>query len=110
MKKADIISRMADGAGITKAQAEKAMDELLDAVKDGLKDGGRVAFMGFGTFSVLERKARAGRNPKTGEAIRYPRLIDRIDPVSPLPASLNLQALSQHVPKNSIPWPRILPL
>jgi DNA-binding protein HU-beta len=72
MKKADIISRMAEGAGITKAQAEKAMDGLLEAVKDGLKDGGRVAFIGFGTFSVAERKARAGRNPKTGEVIQIP--------------------------------------
>jgi len=72
MKKADIISRMAEGAGITKAQAEKAMDGLLEAVKDGLKDGGKVAFMGFGTFSVAERKARPGRNPKTGEVIQIP--------------------------------------
>jgi len=72
MKKADIISRMAEGAGITKAQAEKAMDGLLEAVKDGLKDGGRVAFIGFGTFSVAERKARQGRNPKTGEVIQIP--------------------------------------
>jgi DNA-binding protein HU-beta len=72
MKKVDIINRMAEGAGITKAQAEKAMDGLLEAVKDGLKDGGRVGFVGFGTFSVLERKARAGRNPKTGEVIQIP--------------------------------------
>jgi len=72
MKKADIISRMAEGAGITKDQAEKTMDGLLGAVKDGLKDGGKVAFMGFGTFSVGERKARAGRNPKTGEVIQIP--------------------------------------
>jgi len=72
MKKADIISRMAEGAGITKAQAEKAMDGLLEAVKDGLKDGGKVAFMGFGTFLVVERKARQGRNPKTGEVIQIP--------------------------------------
>jgi DNA-binding protein HU-beta len=64
MKKADIISHMAEEAGITKAQAEKAMD--------GLQDGGKVAFMGFGTFSVAERKARAGRNPKTGEVIQIP--------------------------------------
>ena len=72
MKKADIISRMAEGAGITKAQAEKAMDGFLEAVKDGLKDGGRVTFVGFGTFSVSERKARTGRNPKTGEVIQIP--------------------------------------
>jgi len=72
MKKADIISRMAEGAGITKAQADKAMDAFLASVKDGLKDGGKITFIGFGTFSVAERKARAGRNPKTGEEIEIP--------------------------------------
>ncbi|HLC15245.1 MAG TPA: HU family DNA-binding protein [Thermodesulfovibrionia bacterium] len=70
MKKADIISRMAEGADITKAQADKALENLLEAITEGLKDGGRVAFVGFGTFSVLERKARTGRNPKTGEVIQ----------------------------------------
>jgi DNA-binding protein HU-beta len=72
MKKTDIISRMAEGAGITKAQADKAMEGLFEAVKDGLKDGGKVTFVGFGTFSVAERKARAGRNPKTGEVVEVP--------------------------------------
>jgi len=72
MKKADIISRMAEGAGITKNQADKALEGLLEAVKEGTKDGGRVAFIGFGTFSVVERKARTGRNPKTGEVIQIP--------------------------------------
>jgi len=72
MKKTDIISRMAEGAGITKAQADKALDGLLEAVKDGLKEGGKVVFLGFGTFSVAERKARTGRNPKTGEVIEIP--------------------------------------
>ena len=70
MKKADIISRMAEGADITKAQADNALEGLLEAVKAGLKDGGKVAFVGFGTFSVVERKARQGRNPKTGEVIQ----------------------------------------
>jgi DNA-binding protein HU-beta len=72
MKKAEIISRMAEGAGITKVQADKALDGLLSAITDGLKDGGRVAFVGFGTFSVVQRKARTGRNPKTGEVIQIP--------------------------------------
>jgi DNA-binding protein HU-beta len=63
---------MAEGAGITKAQADKALDGLLGAITEGLKDGGRVAFVGFGTFSVAERKARQGRNPKTGEVIQIP--------------------------------------
>ena len=72
MKKTDIISRMAEKAGITKTQADKAMDTFLASVKDGLKDGGKVTFIGFGTFSVAERKARPGRNPKTGEVIQIP--------------------------------------
>ncbi|HLC15959.1 MAG TPA: HU family DNA-binding protein [Thermodesulfovibrionia bacterium] len=72
MNKADIISRMAEGAGITKAQADKAMDGLLEAIQNGLKDGGKVVFVGFGTFSVVERKARTGRNPRTGEVIQIP--------------------------------------
>ena len=72
MKKTDIISRMAEKAGITKTQADKAMDTFLASVKDGLKDGGKVTFIGFGTFSVVERKARQGRNPKTGEVIQIP--------------------------------------
>jgi DNA-binding protein HU-beta len=51
MKKADIISRMAEGSGITKAQADKALDGLLEAIQDGLKDGGKMVFVGFGTRS-----------------------------------------------------------
>ena len=72
MKKTDMISRMAEGAEITKAQAEKALDGLLEAVKEGLKDGGREVFTGFGTFSVAAREARNGRNPRTGEVIDIP--------------------------------------
>ena len=72
MKKADMISRMAEEVGITKAQAEKAMDGLLESVKEGLKDGGKVVFTGFGTFSLASREARKGRNPKTGEVIDIP--------------------------------------
>ena len=67
-----MLSRMAEGAGITKAQAEKAMDGLIEAVKEGLKDGGKVVFTGFGTFSLASREARKGRNPRTGEVIDIP--------------------------------------
>ena len=72
MNKADIISRMAESADITKVQADKALDGLLEAIQNGLKDGGKVVFVGFGTFSVVERKARTGRNPRTGEVIQIP--------------------------------------
>lgn len=72
MSKADIISRMADNADITKATAEKALNAFQDAVKEGLKNGERVSLIGFGSFSIYERKARMGRNPKTGEEIEIP--------------------------------------
>ncbi len=72
MKKADILSHMVDETNITKAEAEEAMTAFLDAVKEGLKDGGKVTLTGFGSFTVVERKARTGRNPKTGEPVEIP--------------------------------------
>ncbi len=61
---------MADAAGISKADAAKAMDAALDAIANTLKDGNKVAILGFGTFSVSHRPAREGRNPATGETIK----------------------------------------
>ncbi|ROQ90728.1 HU family DNA-binding protein [Desulfosoma caldarium] len=69
MTKADLISRMADEAGITKAAAEKALNSFLNAVADSLAKGDKVTLVGFGTFSVAERAEREGRNPRTGETI-----------------------------------------
>lgn len=70
MTKAELVASMAGSAGISKASAEKALNGLLDAVKKSLKKGSKVALTGFGTFSVSNRKARMGRNPQTGAAIR----------------------------------------
>ncbi|MGQ9668917.1 HU family DNA-binding protein [Desulfosoma sp.] len=70
MTKADLISRMADEAGITKAAAEKALNSFVDAVADSLAKGDKVTLVGFGTFSVAERAEREGRNPRTGESIK----------------------------------------
>lgn len=70
MTKADLISRMADEAGITKAAAEKALNSFVDAVADSLAKGDKVTLVGFGTFSVAERAEREGRNPRTGETIK----------------------------------------
>lgn len=70
MTKADLVASMAGAAGISKAAAEKALNGFLDAVKKSMKKGGKVALTGFGTFSVSSRKARMGRNPQTGAAIK----------------------------------------
>lgn len=70
MNKADLIARVADDAGITKTQANAALDSFTEAVTKTLKAGGKVTLVGFGTFSVSKRSARNGRNPQTGEVIK----------------------------------------
>lgn len=70
MTKADLISKMAADAKISKAAAGKALDAMIDGVKDSLKTEDKVTLVGFGTFSVTKRKARQGRNPRTGKEIK----------------------------------------
>ena len=70
MTKADLIAVIAGGAGITKAAAAKALDAYVGAVTKELKKTGKLGLVGFGTFSVVKRKAREGRNPQTGKAIK----------------------------------------
>lgn len=60
---------MAEGAGISKADAGRALDAFIDATSGALKTGDRVALVGFGSFSVTHREARKGRNPQTGKEI-----------------------------------------
>ncbi|MBI5056749.1 MAG: HU family DNA-binding protein [Nitrospirae bacterium] len=72
MTKAELIDSVANGAGISKAAAAKALDSLIDGVTKTLKKGGKVTLVGFGTFSVSKRKARKGRNPRTGAEIKIP--------------------------------------
>lgn len=69
MNKSQLIEKIADGADISKAAAGRALDSLIEAVTGELKDGGQVALVGFGTFSVRDRAARTGRNPQTGATI-----------------------------------------
>ncbi len=69
MNKAQLIDAMATGAGLTKADAKKALDAFVSSTTDALKGGDRVALIGFGSFSVTERSARIGRNPQTGKEI-----------------------------------------
>ncbi len=70
MNKAELISKLADNAGITKTQANAALDSFVAAVTKTLKGGGKVTLVGFGTFSVSKRAARNGRNPQTGAVIK----------------------------------------
>ena len=66
MNKAELIANLADDSGITKTQANAALDSFIEAVTKTLKGGGKVTLVGFGTFSVSKRAARNGRNPQTG--------------------------------------------
>ena len=70
MNKAELISKLADDAEITKQQANAALDSFVEAVTKTLKGGGKVTLVGFGTFSVSKRAARNGRNPQTGQVIK----------------------------------------
>jgi len=70
MNKATLIEKMAQDAGITKTAAATAVDSLIQGVTGALKKNQRVTLVGFGTFGVHKRKARTGRNPQTGEAIK----------------------------------------
>ena len=70
MNKGDLIEAVAAGANLSKADASRAVDAVLDGITGALKSGGSVSLVGFGTFSVKARAARQGRNPRTGETIQ----------------------------------------
>ena len=70
MNKADLVAQIAEEAGLTKTQANTALNSFVDAVTKTLKKGDKVTLVGFGTFSVSKRAARTGRNPKTNEPIK----------------------------------------
>lgn len=72
MTKADLVVKIAEKANITKANAERALNAFLDTVESTLVKDGKLTLTGFGTFKVEERKARTGRNPRTGEKIEIP--------------------------------------
>ncbi len=70
MNKAQLIDAIADKAGLSKADAKKALDAVVDSVTGALKGGDRVGLVGFGSFSVSERSARTGINPQTKQTIQ----------------------------------------
>lgn len=69
MNKSDVIDRVASATDVPRAKAEAVIDALFDTIKTAAGDGEKVAWPGFGAFSVADRKARTGRNPRTGEAV-----------------------------------------
>lgn len=70
MNKSDLVDAIANSAGLSKADAGRALDGLVKTVTKALKKGDTVSLVGFGTFSVRSRAARTGRNPRTGETIK----------------------------------------
>ena len=70
MTKAELVDFIAEKADLTKADAGRALDAVMEGVIKGLKETGKVTLVGFGTFSAKKREARTGRNPQTGEAVK----------------------------------------
>ncbi|MBR5336767.1 MAG: HU family DNA-binding protein [Lachnospiraceae bacterium] len=72
MNKAELVAAMADKAGLSKKDTEKALKAFTDVVAAQLKKGNKIALVGFGTFEVAKRAARTGRNPQSGKEIKIP--------------------------------------
>ena len=72
MKKVELVEAVATNAGLTKADATRAIDATFDAITEALKKGDKLTLIGFGTFGVSKREARNGRNPQTGAVVKIP--------------------------------------
>ncbi len=72
MNKSELVKKMAEKSGVSQAKAQRALNSVIDSISEELKSGGKVSLVGFGTFSVSERAARKGRNPRTGEELLIP--------------------------------------
>jgi DNA-binding protein HU-beta len=70
MNKAELVSKMAELAGVTKVQAERGLDALIQAITEAVEKGEAVSLVGFGSFEVVKRAKRKGRNPRTGEPLK----------------------------------------
>ena len=69
MNKTELVEKVAESAGLTKTQAEAAINAFVETITDGLKAGDKITLKGFGTFEVRQREEREGRNPRTGETM-----------------------------------------
>jgi DNA-binding protein HU-beta len=72
VNKADVVDRVAGAAGVAKQQVEGVLDAFFDTVRSAVRSGERVGWPNFGAFSSSERKARTGRNPRTGDSVKIP--------------------------------------
>ena len=72
MSKQEFVEKVADEAGLSKKDANAAVEAMLKTIEDALKSGEEVSFTGFGKFHVADRGAREGRNPRTGESMQIP--------------------------------------
>lgn len=72
MNKADLVNEVANSTGLTKAKSGEVIDTIINSIQNSLKKGDNVTLVGFGTFGTSKRKARQGRNPKTGAVINIP--------------------------------------
>ena len=72
MNKAELVEEVSGEAGLTKRETQKVIDTMIETIADTLSKGEKVTLVGFGTFRVMKRKARTGRNPQTGRAIQIP--------------------------------------
>ncbi len=72
MNKTELIAAIAEKSGLTKADSKKALDAFIESVGEEMKKGGKVALVGFGTYSVTEKSARKGINPRTKAVINIP--------------------------------------
>jgi DNA-binding protein HU-beta len=90
MNKAELIAKVAESTGLSKAAAGRALKEYLDAIGEALACGDKVTLVGFGTFSVSQRAARTGINPQTGNAIKIPaKKVAKFKPGAALATSVN---------------------
>ncbi len=90
MNKSDLIGKISADAGITKTQAQAALNSFIDATTGALKANDKVILVGFGTFSTSTREARKGRNPQTGKEINIPKkTVVRFKPGAELSNSVN---------------------
>ena len=70
MTKAELVEFIAENADLTKADAARALEAVVEGITEGLKKSGKVTLVGFGTFTAKKREAREGRNPQTGETVK----------------------------------------
>jgi DNA-binding protein HU-beta len=72
LNKTTLVNAVADASGMSKVDSEKVIKATIDAISKELENGGEVKLIGFGTFSVIQRAERMGKNPRTGEEIKIP--------------------------------------